>query len=225
MKTKTRKTDLEGKKALFFQVGLVAALALALLAFEWPTTGDINFALPKTSTVEVPEEIIPITQPEKIIPPKPPTLFVVEIINIKPNDEPIEEKEKDIFKEFDEDYIPFLLKPKDEVEVEETLPFFLIEERPTFMGGDYNNFSKWVFQNLRYPEIPAQNGIQGKVILEFMIDTDGSVRNIRVVRGVDPLLDAEALRVVSMSPKWTPGLQRGKPAKVIFTFPITFKLN
>jgi len=93
------------------------------------------------------------------------------------------------------------------------------------MGGDYNKFTEWVFKNLRYPEEAAQNGIQGKVYLEFLIDVDGYIKNVKVIKGVDKLLDAEAVRVVSSSPPWKPGFQRDKPTKVLFTFPINFRLN
>ena len=225
MRTKTRKADLEGQKTLFFQVGLVVALSAALLAFEWPTQGDIDFTMIQEKFCEIPEEVIPITTPERIIPPRPPSFFVPEVINIRPDNELIDDEGKDIFNEFEEVFIPYLFEPKAEEEIEEALPFMLVEEKPTFMGGDYNTFSRWVFKKLIYPEIPAQNGIQGRVTLEFMIDVDGSVRNIRVIQSVDPMLDAEAVRVVLMSPKWTPGLQRGKPVRVIFTFPVIFKLN
>jgi periplasmic protein TonB len=225
MKSKTKKADLEGKKALFFQVGLIIALSFALLAFEWTTKGSPDFNLPTVNPLEVPIEIIPITKPEEIIPPKAPVIMAPEIIIIKPNDELIDDEDPDIFKEFEEFRLPDLLKPKQEEDVDETIPFMLIEEKPTFLGADYNAFSKWVAQNLRYPELAAQNGIQGKVTLEFLIDTDGSVKNVRLLRGVDPLLDAEALRVVNSSPRWAPGMQRGKPTKVLFTFPLTFRLN
>ncbi|HCX99448.1 MAG TPA: hypothetical protein DG754_04835 [Bacteroidales bacterium] len=93
------------------------------------------------------------------------------------------------------------------------------------MSGDYKEFTKWVYSNLKYPELAAQNGIQGRVLLQFLIDTDGSVSNITVIRSEDLLLAEEAVRVISMSPKWEPGQQRNNPAKVIFTFPITFRLQ
>lgn len=142
MKAKTKKTDLEGQKALFFQVGLVVALSLALLAFEWPTQGNIDFAILQERFVEIPEEVIPITTPDRIIPPRPPSFFVPEFINIRPNDDIIDDKGEDIFKEFEEEFIPHLLVPKVEDDIEEAVPFMLVEDKPTFMGGDYNTFSK-----------------------------------------------------------------------------------
>ena len=108
---------------------------------------------------------------------------------------------------------------------EEPVPFQLVEEKPTFQGGNSNQFSKWVNQHLVYPEIARENGVQGRVTLQFTVGKDGSIYNVKVMRGVDPALDKEAVRVVSMSPKWTPGKMRGKPVPVTYTFPVIFQLN
>ena len=93
------------------------------------------------------------------------------------------------------------------------------------MGGDANTFSKWVNERLVYPEIAKENGVQGRVTLQFTINTDGSVSDVKVLSGVDPSLDKEAVRVVSMSPKWTPGKQRGQAVSVTLTFPVIFQLR
>lgn len=108
---------------------------------------------------------------------------------------------------------------------EEAIPFKLVEEEPSFMGGDANTFSKWVNERLVYPEIAKENGVQGRVTLQFTINTDGSVSDVKVLSGVDPSLDKEAVRVVSMSPKWTPGKQRGQAVSVTLTFPVIFQLR
>ena len=94
-----------------------------------------------------------------------------------------------------------------------------------FQGGDANTFSKWVNQHLSYPDIAKENGIQGRVTLQFAIGTDGKLSDVKVLRGVDPSLDKEAVRVVSSSPKWTPGKQRDRPVKVTYTFPVIFQLK
>ncbi len=108
---------------------------------------------------------------------------------------------------------------------EEAIPFALVEQKPMFQGGDANAFSKWVNQHLAYPDIAKENGIQGRVTLQFTVNTDGSVSGVKVLRGVDPSLDKEAVRVVSSSPKWTPGKQRDRPVKVTYTFPVIFQLK
>nr|MCR5571432.1 energy transducer TonB [Bacteroidales bacterium] len=108
----------------------------------------------------------------------------------------------------------------------ETLPYGVVEQKPSFNGGDANEFSKWVNQHLNYPEAAKIADIEGRVIVQFTVDEDGSMSGIRVIRSVDPVLDAEALRVMnSCTEKWSPGIQNGKPVKVIFTFPITFQLR
>lgn len=101
----------------------------------------------------------------------------------------------------------------------------LVEEKPSFMGGDPHAFSKWVNSRLVYPEIAKENGIQGKVTVQFTINTDGTVSDVKVLQGVDPALDKEAVRVVSQSPKWKPGMQNDKPVKVTYTFPVIFLLS
>lgn len=108
---------------------------------------------------------------------------------------------------------------------EESIPFQLVEEKPTFNGGDANEFSEWVNQHLEYPETAKENGIQGRVTLQFTVNADGSVSNVKVIRGVDSSLDKEAVRVVSNSPKWKPGRQREKAVNVTYTFPVIFQLR
>lgn len=107
----------------------------------------------------------------------------------------------------------------------DTVPYQYIEKKPSFNGGGANEFSKWVNEHLRYPRQAKDNGIQGRVTLQFTIKADGSVADVHVIRGVDPDLDKEAVRVVSNSPKWTPGMTKGKPVDVIFTFPVIFQLR
>ena len=108
---------------------------------------------------------------------------------------------------------------------EEAIPFQLVEQKPSFKGGDANEFSKWVNSQLVYPKDAKAKKIQGRVTLQFTIESDGSVTNVNVLKGVHPSLDEEAVRVVSSSPKWKPGTQRGKPVRVTYTFPITFGLR
>jgi periplasmic protein TonB len=225
MKKKTKRADLEGKKFLFFEIGIIVALALALAAFEWQSKANSSFYLPISNVDDLPYDEIPITRPDKIVPPPPPVPSFPDIIKIHDNESHILE-DPDIFIDIDEGtYAQIAYIITEEEEVDEPIPFMLIEDKPTFMGGDYNTFTQWVFQHLRYPEQAQRNGIQGKVLLEFTIDIDGSVSDVRVARSVDPLLDKEAVRVVSSSPRWSPGRQRGKATPVVFTFPVSFRLS
>lgn len=100
-----------------------------------------------------------------------------------------------------------------------------MEEKPSFQGGGANNFSKWVNERLVYPEIAKKNRVQGRVTVQFTVEKDGSVTKVKVIRGVDPALDKEAVRVVSMSPKWTPGKQGDRVVSVTYNFPVIFQLR
>ncbi|MBQ2150988.1 MAG: energy transducer TonB, partial [Bacteroidales bacterium] len=123
------------------------------------------------------------------------------------------------------DIIDYIEEVKDEEVDEEAIPFAVVEEKPMCNGGDANEFTRWVNSKLVYPEIPKENGVQGRVTLQFTVEKDGSVTNVKVLRGVDPSLDKEAVRVVQSSPKWTPGKQRDRAVKVTYTFPVIFQLR
>ena len=107
----------------------------------------------------------------------------------------------------------------------DAIPFQLVEVKPSFNGGDANEFSKWVNSQLVYPDEAKKSGIQGRVAVQFTVEPDGSVANVKVLRGVNDLLDQEAIRVISSSPKWKPGIQDGQPVRVTFTFPIIYQLR
>lgn len=111
----------------------------------------------------------------------------------------------------------------DDVDID--VPFIVVETKPQFQGGNANAFSKWVNSNITYPENAKNNNIQGKVMLSFRVNKEGAVENVKVIKGVDPELDAEAVRVVSSSPAWTPGLQGGNPVNVTYNFPVIYKLQ
>ena len=108
---------------------------------------------------------------------------------------------------------------------EEVVDFSLVEVKPVFNDGDVNSFPLWVNKKLQYPEEARENKVEGRVTLQFTVDTDGSVKDVKVVKGVDPILDSEAVKVVSQSPKWTPAMQNGKPVRVHYIIPVIFKLQ
>jgi len=101
-------------------------------------------------------------------------------------------------------------------------PLFIVETMPTFRGGDLNVFRNWVMKRTHYPEEAIVNKIKGTVYLTFIVEKDGSVSNITIIKGVHPLLDDEAVKAIASSPKWSPGLQRGQPVRVRFQIPLTF---
>jgi protein TonB len=103
-------------------------------------------------------------------------------------------------------------------------PFFLVEVMPSFKGGDINKFRQWVGTRTNYPQAAIERKIKGTVFLTFIVERDGSISNVTVIKGVDPILDNEAVKVISESPKWTPGLQRGQPVRVRFQIPMSFSI-
>lgn len=103
-------------------------------------------------------------------------------------------------------------------------PFILVEVKPTFKGGDIEKFREWVQKKVNYPQEAQDNGIQGRVYLTFVIERDGSVSTVNIVRGVDPLIDKEAQKAIEASPKWSPGLQRGRAVRVRFSIFLNFTL-
>jgi protein TonB len=184
--------------------------------------------LEDTTQVITEEEIIPITQET---PPPPPSAPKIPILSdqIDIVDDEIE-LDDDMFMNLEDDAsigveIMDYVEVEEEVVEEEAIPFQLVEEKPSFQGGDANQFSKWVNSRLVYPEIAKENGVQGRVTLQFTVEKDGSVTKVKVLRGVDPSLDKEAVRVVSMSPKWKPGKQRDRAVPVTYTFPVIFQLR
>jgi len=225
---KSPKADLEKKKLIFSEIGLVVSLLVVLMAFEWKSTGGIKTDFANLQDVAMEEEMIPITQQEEIKPPPPPPqpIQVIDVINIVEDDVDIDD-DFDLFdSEFDENLAVRIVNfQEEEEEVEEEQIFVVVKDMPGFGGGDSNKFREYISKNLRYPDIAAENGIQGRVFVQFVVEPDGSVSNVKVVRGVDPSLDREAVRVVESSPKWKPGKQRGKPVRVSFTFPIIFVLQ
>ena len=225
---KSEKASLENKRFLFVEIGFVVALLITLGAFEYTTKEKKAATLTAENTEVAEEEIIPITQDTPPPPPEAPKIPIIsDQIDIVDDDIAVEDNFMNIDDNGDlgveiRDYIEEF---EEEVVEEETIPFQLVEEKPKFQGGDANAFSAWVAKNLVYPEIAKENGVQGRVMLQFTVNPDGSVSNVKVLRGVDASLDKEAVRVVSSSPKWTPGKQRDRAVKVSYTFPVIFQLR
>ena len=226
---KSEKADLTNKTSLFREIGLAATLVIVLVAFEWSTRDKVETIDLTAQAAAVEEEIIPITQQEQQAPPEMPKIPVLsDVIDIVDDDIDVGD---DMLLSLEDDknlgveIMDYVAEVADEEVEEEVVPFAIVEEKPKFQGGDANTFSKWVNSKLVYPEIAKENGIQGRVTLQFTVGTDGSVSNVQVLRGVDASLDKEAVRIVSSSPKWTPGRQRERPVKVVYTFPVIFQLR
>ena len=225
---KTPKADLENRRTLYTEIGLVVALLVVWGAFSYSTKEKAVASLGEDTQVVEVEDMVPITQETPPPPPEAPKIPVLsDQIDIVEDDIKVD----DNFMSLEDDanlgveIMDYVEEVKEEVVEEEAIPFQLVEEKPSFNGGDANEFSKWVNSKLQYPEIAKENGVQGRVTLQFTVNPDGSVSNVKVLRGVDSSLDKEAVRVVSSSPKWKPGKQRDRAVKVTYTFPVIFQLR
>ena len=224
---KSPQADLEGKKTTNLLIGAIMILAVLFVGFEWSERDKKVMTDSGIQEVMFEEEIIPITeqeQPQQAPPPPqaPPAEEVLEIIE---NDSKVEEStiqaSDDTNAAVEVKYTPVEVE---EEEVDEQEIFTIVEEMPEYPGGIAAAL-KWIANELKYPAIAQENGVQGRVTVRFTINADGSVVDPVVVRGVDPHLDKEALRVIGKMPKWKPGKQRGKAVRVSYNLPVRFKLN
>ena len=219
---KSPQANLENKKAIPMMMGLVMVLSLLFIAFEWSQNEFNKHDNYDTTFIPNDEELPPITMPDKPLPPPPPPPPVSDIIEVKPDD--VTTVNNNIIT----DETP--IEPLKEImnrpvgnagqEDDPEVVFITAEVNPEFNGDVFTYLSK----SLKYPIIPQENGVQGKVICQFVVNRDGSITDIEVVRGVDKYLDAEAVRVIKTMPAWKPGKMNGKPVRVKFTLPVVFRL-
>jgi len=219
---KTPKADLDRNKGFFTLIGLVVVLGVLLIAFEYRNAEDGIADLGQLGDANVEEEIIPITRVEEVKPPPPPKPQVVEVLEIVDDDTEIEEELEIDDSESDESTEVAAVEEEEE-ESDEVFQFAVIEDKPAFPGG-MDKLMVWLVKHTKFPQIAKENGIQGRVFVQFVIGKTGKVSDVKIARGVDPYLDKEAKRVVAAMPNWKPGKQRGKPVKVSYIVPINFKL-
>ncbi|MBL6962220.1 MAG: energy transducer TonB [Bacteroidetes bacterium] len=217
---KSRHVDEERFRGLFFRIGLVISILSVVFAFKWTTQREvIEFEHP--DPIEITDQIEPVYS---IIKEKPkPKLAILEIIDVEPDKDPF----TDLFK-IDPgkiDSIPLIpFKEKKEVYEESgPLDFYKIEHKPEFPGGE-NAMFKFLAENIVYPALEKQMSLQGLVVLQFVINKDGSISNIEVIKSISPNIDAEAVRVIEAMPHWIPGLQRDRKVAVLIKMPIRFTL-
>ena len=211
---KSPKADLRNKRGLLLEIGLVISLCLVIGAFAYtPKERKIEKMDLQTAVVE--EEIVEITRQDQK-PPEPPKRVEVKVIadllQVVTNDTKIT-TEVD-FAEFDENTEVIQQVEVAEETIEDDQPF-----------GDLNTFRNWVQQNVKFPQIALENGIQGRVVLSFVIEKDGRLTNIQVLQTPDRSLSEEAIRVLNKSPKWSPGKQRNQVVRVKYTLPVDFRVQ
>ena len=223
---KAPQADLQNRKGLFLEIGLIISLSLVIAAFLY-APDEYRIDAVEQEVVIVEQEIVEITRNE-LKPPAPPQKVEIKVYNdildIVTND--TEVKTDISFDEFmdgldmDVSYVV-----QEEEEIEEDTPIIKAEQMPTFQGGDLMKFREWVQKRLRYPQIAQENNIAGRVTLSFVIEKDGSLTNIEVMQSPDRSLSEEAIRVLKTSPKWEPGKQRNQPVRVKYTLPVAFQIR
>ena len=224
---KTPKANLESKRPTWLLVGYVVVLAFMFVAFEWTRDIKIDTSGRIVENVFEQDMEIPLTRQPEVTPPPPPQVTPInDVLTIIDDDATAEETNFASLEETGEDvvikHIPVTVD--EEVVVEDDI-FVVVEENPQFPNGGTAGLLQYLGKNIKYPTIPQENGTQGRVTVQFVVNKDGSIVDVKVIRGVDPYLDKEAVRVISTMPKWIPGKQRGVPVRCKFTVPVTFKLQ
>ena len=215
---KSEKANLENKRTIFLEIGFVLALAVVLVAFEYKSYDKVEYSNIERMVDDTPEEIIPITE-QKVKPPPPKPPPQVTIINVVEDDVDVEDDiEIDIEFDEDEEMAEF------EFVVEEEEIVLVVENMPEFPGGEAAMY-KFIGKNIEYPRMAKESGISGRVYVTFVVERDGSVTDVKILRGIGGGCDEEAVRVIKKMPRWSPGKQRGKPVRVQYRMPIKFTLQ
>ncbi|UII21782.1 energy transducer TonB [Fulvivirga ligni] len=220
---KTKKADLRGKSGLFFNIGLLLTMSLVVFAFEFKKYDD-GEQLDISQASDDFEDLLEIPPTEQP-PPPPPKVQQPEIIEVPDEEEIEEEIDVDLDVEITEEEVieDIIVEEAPEEEVAEEI--FQIVEDPAMPPGGYPAFYKFVGDKLKYPAQARRMGIEGKVFVQFVVDKDGSLTDVKAVKGIGAGCDEEAVRVIKTAPKWSPPKQRGKPVKQRIILPITFKLG
>ena len=225
---KSPQASLENKRLLFAEIGLIVTLLVVFAGFETSTQVratahliDNTKAPDEEDIMAIPLETPPPTPEDPLLPQLSDEIEIVDDnVTVDLDFQSLEDTDIPV------DIKDYMTKDVVEEEVEEETYFvYNVEEKPTFNGGDANEFTKWVNSRIQYPQIAQEMSIQGKVTLQFTIEKDGSLQNVKVLSTPDESLSKEAVRVVSSSPKWKPGKQRDRAVKVTYTFPVLFQLR
>ena len=225
---KTPKADLEKRRGLYLEIGLVVILALALVAFNIKSYDkEVKEVNTRVAQSEIDAEVLN-TPPEELPPPPPPEQEIVATdLKVVENDEqPMNEvgliNADDNANKAQETFVKVEVKEEEEVVEEEV--FLVVEDDPEFPGG-LSALSQYLASNIKYPQLAKENNITGKVFVSFVVEKDGSVGQVKILRDIGGGCGAEAVRVVKAMPKWKPGKQRGKPVRTQFNLPVDFSLN
>ena len=222
---KSEQASLEKDKLIYTLMGLVFVLSLVYVALEWTEREVTKYEVTDTEFLFEEEVEIQQTSQETPPPPPPPAVQEVEVLNVVEDNVETESIEVNTEDDKAEEVVIAAPVEAPQEEEEEEVVFVVVESMPEFPGGQQALF-KYLSENVKYPVIAQENGIQGRVICQFVVNKDGSIVDVEVVRsGGDASLDKEAVRVIKSMPKWKPGKQRGKAVRVKYTVPVNFKLQ
>lgn len=219
---KSKSADLEPRRPIFFEIGMVLALVLTLVAFEWKTT-KTRLTPFETENTWVEDDMIPVTFPEKIQKPLPEKQIVKTKIDIVKNTT-VTRDISSLFDQPDPEAPLIAIIPEPEKEMDEIIPTWAVSENAQFPGGE-NALMAFLMRNAKFPKEAIEVGISGRVYVEFIVNKDGKVSDIKIFRSIHPLLDMAALKAVQMLPDWKPAMQGIKPVRVKMTVPINFELK
>jgi len=221
---KTKGATLENQKSVYMQIGMIMVLSAILIALEWTKT-EVKISNNLVYTpIQFEDDIVPITRHlEQPSPPPPPQATEIEIVK----DEIVTNVIPDFISELSDDtkieYFVPIIPLVDEFREEPDF-VYISEEMPEFPGGEAA-LQRYLSSSIKYPAIAIENGISGKVYVQFIIDKNGEVTNVTIARGADPSLNREAIRVVEAMPNWKPGKNGSRPVRVSYTVPILFVLK
>jgi len=224
---KSPKADIEGSKTISILIGLVVALGILYGAFEWAQSEMKVYDEALQTAAEEDEEMVEVTFRDETPPPPPPPepeTVLSDVIDIKENT--AEVQTADFSAEDDKNQrveVKQVVAVQEEEDEEAQMIHVVVEKMPEFPGGP-DAMNRWLSKNIKYPLLAQENNIQGRVVCQFVVNSDGKIVDVTVVRGVEATLDAEAVRVIKSMPAWTPGKQGGKNVRVKYTLPIRFKL-
>jgi protein TonB len=219
---KTKRADLEKKRPVFLQLGLILALGAALAAFEWKTPDIGNIDLPERIVFEPDPGFIQIVREKKEL-PKPVNTTLIKLVDNIRDDIPALELNIEIDPNAEvEHFLPTVQLADEPTDISDE-PFVVVEDMPEFPGG-HSALMKYLATNIVYPKQAREAGIKGTVYVTFVIEPDGSVSSVVSLRGVPGGCTEEAERVVKSMPDWEPGKQRGKAVRVRLNLPVKFNL-
>ena len=225
---KTQKADLENRRGLFLEIGLVVILAAVLVAFNVRKYDkEVKDFSTRTAATEIDAEILN-TPPEETPPPPPeePEVVATDLTVVENDAELTNEvgliNADDNANKAQEEFTRVEVEEEEEVAEEEI--FLVVEEDAEFPGG-LEALSKYLSENIKYPQLAKENNIEGRVFVSFVVEKDGRVGNIKILRDIGGGCGAEAVRVVKSMPRWKPGKQRGKPVRSQFNLPVNFSLK